>query len=355
MTDTTTNAPTNDAPNTDAPSTDAPSTDAPSTDAPSTDAVTNNATSADAESTIVPSTIDEIEGWFFDLDRRLFDWTLERQRRLEQTGDLLELGAYLGKSAVLIGGHVRPEETFTVCDLFETPAGDGANDTEVKRSYPGLTRAAFERNYLAFHDDLPEIVQGATSTLAGRLEAGSVRFAHIDASHLYEHVVTDLEIVKDALAPDGIVVCDDYRSGHTPGVAAAVWEAVLEEGLNPVVLSPSKLYGTWGDAGAVQADLLEYLDGEPALWHERQRVAGKEFVRVVHRKDVAVDSEAERLRRLSVCLRAENERLEEELAERKRLLKALRGSTSFKVGRAITAPPRALRDLTVPAVRPSQD
>ncbi|MCP2335547.1 class I SAM-dependent methyltransferase [Actinomadura rupiterrae] len=318
-----------------------------------TETATSAAASTAADST-APSSIDEIKGWFSDLDRRLFDWALDRQRRLEQDGDLLELGAYLGKSAVLVGRHLGPDETFTVCDLFGTPAGDGDNDAEVRRSYGELTRAAFERNYLAFHDDLPEIVQGPTSGLRGRLDTGSVRFAHIDASHLYEHVATDIEIVKDALAPDGIVACDDYRSGHTPGVAAAVWEAVLDKGLKPVALSPSKLYGTWGDDEALRADLVAHLAHEPSLWHEVQRVAGHEVVRVVLREG-ARPSEAERLRQLSVCLRVENDRLERELAEGRRLLKALRDSASFKVGRAITAPPRALRDLTVPTGRPAQD
>ncbi|MFB9372190.1 class I SAM-dependent methyltransferase, partial [Kitasatospora albolonga] len=104
----------------------------------------------------------------------------------------------------------------------------------------------------------PEVVQAPTSVLAdGRIPAGSCRFVHVDASHLYEHVAGDIQVARAALAPDGLVVLDDYRSPHTPGVSAAVWEAVYVHGLKPVCLTPEKFYGTWGDQAALTATLLE--------------------------------------------------------------------------------------------------
>jgi predicted O-methyltransferase YrrM len=48
--------------------------------------------------------LDRIPGWFWPADQRLFAWFLSAGT----PGDLLELGTYLGKSAVLIGGHLRP-------------------------------------------------------------------------------------------------------------------------------------------------------------------------------------------------------------------------------------------------------
>ena len=82
---------------------------------------------------------------------------------------------------------------------------------------------------------------------------------HVDASRLYEHVAGDVEAARILLGANGIVVFDDYRSVHTPGVAAVVWEAVLNKGLNPICVSESKLYGTWSEAGPVQDEL--YTDG----------------------------------------------------------------------------------------------
>ena len=36
----------------------------------------------------------------------------------------------------------------------------------------------------------------------------SVRFLHVDASHLYEHVANDVDAAQDMLQPDGLVVFD---------------------------------------------------------------------------------------------------------------------------------------------------
>ncbi|WP_254897793.1 class I SAM-dependent methyltransferase [Kitasatospora sp. NA04385] len=207
---------------------------------------------------VAPATPDDVPGWFFRADREAFAHLLSRQTAAGTTGDLLELGAYLGRSAILLGDHLQPGETFTVCDLFDLDAPDDENSAEMSMSYrETLTRRAFETNYRAFHAELPTIVQAPTSVLAdGRIAADSCRFVHVDASHLYEHVAGDILVARDALAKNGVVALDDYRAPHTPGVAAAVWEAVFTLGLRPVLLTPEKFYGTWGDPDAVRADLL---------------------------------------------------------------------------------------------------
>jgi hypothetical protein len=73
-----------------------------------------------------------------------------------------------------------------------------------------------------------------------------------------------------------VVVLDDYRSMHTPGVAAAAWAAVIEGRLFPVCLSEVKLYAT-----VRPTDLAERL----AAWfettdfhHGTQEVLGRKLV-----------------------------------------------------------------------------
>lgn len=224
--------------------------------------------------------LDSIPGWFWPVDVQLFQWFLEDQNSRRISGDLVELGTYYGKSAVLIGSHVQPGEKFTVIDLYETPAGDEANRGENADQYGGLTRAAFEANYLRFHAVLPNVVQGVSSEIRDHVEPGSVRFSHIDASHHYEHVRDDAEAARTYLMPDGVVVFDDYRSPHTPGTAAAVWEAVLMGGLKPVALSETKFYGTWGQTTAVQERLRLMLDGQSAWRYELHDIAGEPAVRL---------------------------------------------------------------------------
>ena len=229
-----------------------------------------------------PERLDDIPGWFFANDRVLFDWFLGDYQR-EVRGDLLELGVYLGKSAVLLGRYLHPEEKLTVCDLFDSDAADDeANSAEVSDFYQSnLSRDRFEQNYLAFHDRLPEIIEAPTSVLAdGRVRDGSCRFVHVDASHLYEHVAGDIQVARKALMPNGVVVLDDYRSEHTPGVSAAVWQAVLDHGLHPICVSPQKFYGTWGDPEPARAALRSALAQWPQRGSAEHSLAGENFIQM---------------------------------------------------------------------------
>ncbi|MFJ2192012.1 class I SAM-dependent methyltransferase [Kitasatospora sp. NPDC087861] len=243
-----------------------------------------------------PLTRDDIPGWFFRLDRAAFGHLLAAQTTAGVAGDILELGSYLGRSAVLLGDHLRPGERLTVCDLFDSEAGDADNAAEMAMSYrKTLTRSAFEANYLAFHTTLPEIVQAPTSVLAdGRIPAGSCRFAHIDASHLYEHVAGDIAVARAALAENGVVALDDYRSEHTPGVSAAVWEAVFTGGLRPVLLTPMKFYGTWGDAAAVRQVLLARDWQAEGYTVDDDTIAGGQVLRLNYQVKAPVQQSAPR-------------------------------------------------------------
>lgn len=228
----------------------------------------------------MPRSFEDVPGWFYRTDAILFDWFLARQSRLSEPGDLLEMGAYLGKSAVMMRAYLRPGEDFTVCDLFDSEAPDEDNGQEMRGSYSTLTRRAFERNFLSFHDDLPRIVQAPTSVVPEEVAEGSCRFVHVDASHLYEHVRLDIAAARHVLGPDGLVVLDDYRSEHTPGVACATWQAVLDEGLRPLCVSGHKFYGTWGDPEPWQDALHADLRERRHCWLQWQQVAGHRILLV---------------------------------------------------------------------------
>ncbi|MEU0032482.1 MULTISPECIES: class I SAM-dependent methyltransferase [unclassified Streptomyces] len=227
-----------------------------------------------------PRRLDDVPGWFPVLDQMLFKWFLDRQESAGTTGDLLEVGVYMGKSAIFLGDHLRQGERYTVCDLFEGDAPDGANQAESTKSYSALTRKVFEENYLSFHDELPRVLPGPSSLVPAEVEPRSCRFVHIDASHLYEHVHGDIGAARDALLPGGIVVLDDFRSEHTPGVSIAAWEAVLNRGLHPICLSTQKLYGTWDDPEAVQEELLAAVRERDDCHLSVQHAAGHRIVRL---------------------------------------------------------------------------
>jgi SAM-dependent methyltransferase len=233
--------------------------------------------------TQIVKTLHDIPGWFGWIDQAVFTHFLS-PGAVVWRGDVVELGAYLGKSAALLGRHIAPGETLTVCDLFGAPAAGDANRRENAKSYATLDRAAFERNYLALFDELPVIVQDFSSTILDHVAPSSVRFLHVDASHMYEHVVLDVQSAEKLLLPDGVVAFDDFRSDHTPGVSAAVWEAVFLKGLQPICVTHQKLYGTFGDRVPHQARLRTWLADVPKLWSETQTIAGAPVVRIAPRQ-----------------------------------------------------------------------
>lgn len=228
----------------------------------------------------VPTTWDEIPGWFGPTDRDLFTWFLTDG----PPGDLSELGVFHGKSAIHIGLHRRPGERFTVADLFEGAASDEAILPSARVFYSTLTQRAFERNYLLFHAELPTVVKGSTAAILDHVEPHSCRFVHVDASHKYEHVRADLLAARTMCRVDGVVAFDDYRTEHTPGTAAAVWEGVIRHGLRPICLSADKFYGTWSDPAAVQERLFAWAADHPGYLVDVQSVLGHRLLRVVGRR-----------------------------------------------------------------------
>jgi hypothetical protein len=219
-----------------------------------------------------------IPGWFPGIDVALFRFFLGEQVRQGQSGDLAELGVYLGASATLIGAYQQPGETFTVVDLFGDGAPDPGNVDENGRYYEKVSQHAFEANYRRVHHGLPVVIRGTSTTIRGRAAPGRHRFVHIDASHEYSHVREDIETAKELLVPDGIVVVDDYREEVFPGVGAAVWPE-LSEGLVPLALSPQKLYATWGDPAPWQRSLRDWPEGR-GLRTRIHRIAGHEVLGV---------------------------------------------------------------------------
>jgi hypothetical protein len=219
-----------------------------------------------------------IEGWFPRIDIALFRLFLGEQVRRGESGDLAELGVYMGASAALIGAFRQPGETFTIVDLFGDSPSDAGNLDETSRYYESVSQTAFEANYRRIHHDLPVIIRGTSTMIRDRAARGCHRFVHVDASHEYAQVREDIQTARELLAPDGIVVFDDYRYAAFPGVGAAVWPE-LAHGLVPLALSPQKLYATWGDPTPWQQALRAWPKGRRLL-ARFHRIAGHEVLGV---------------------------------------------------------------------------
>lgn len=228
--------------------------------------------------------IDSVPGWFLPEDRGVFVGLNQIQRQCSVSGNVLEIGAYEGKSAILLGYELQQGERLVVCDLFGMAADTAQERTENEHYYRGLGRAVFESNYLRFHAELPQVLQCSSTQLD--LEPRSFRFIHVDGSHQYDVVRKDIETAARFVADDGVIALDDYRSFHTPGVAAAAWSSIVAGILEPICVTPSKLYAVAGgrpDRIGWVARLREWAKEEPGMQTEAEVVSGLEFLRFVRR------------------------------------------------------------------------
>ncbi|ROO63267.1 methyltransferase family protein [Micromonospora sp. Llam0] len=201
---------------------------------------------------------DDVEGWLYPTDAYLMGVINDLQTGHGFRGDIVEIGAYKGKSAILLGFFPAAGESLTVCDIFDSGAmvSDG-NAQENAAFYPGLHQADFEKNYLRFHDRLPRVHVGPSEELGKVVAAGSCRLVHIDGGHTYEVARADMETARRALGSGGVVVVDDWSSAHIPGVAMALWEQYLSGELTPLAFTKGKFYATWDPAGLTAGEVAD--------------------------------------------------------------------------------------------------
>jgi len=201
-----------------------------------------------------------INGWLKYEDFILMKYFLEKEGQIENSGNLLEIGVYQGKSSLLIGKYRSTTELFEVCDIFDGMT-DSENLLEISQSYINLSRDIFEKNLVEHLGYLPVIHECKSKDLPDRLMSKSFRFIHLDGSHLYDHVQFDLSLATKLLKDNlSTIVMDDFRAAHTPGVAAVFWESIISKKLVPIVLTESKAYLAREINETQMQEIFDYLE-----------------------------------------------------------------------------------------------
>jgi len=221
--------------------------------------------------------LDSVPGWISALDFRVLVELDRVQRAHGIAGDLFEIGAYLGRSAILLGHLARaPGERLTVCDVFEhAEAIDAESFPLFNHWYGDLTEKAFLEEYGRFHEQPPDVIVGPSEGLDVGERAGPCRIVHVDGSHTFALVQRDVATARALLGRGGIVAFGDVATPHFPGVALAVWELVLGGTFVPLCLTGSELYGTW-DGSTVDwvAAIDDWVAREPDLGTDVHTLAG---------------------------------------------------------------------------------
>ncbi|MCZ6456007.1 MAG: class I SAM-dependent methyltransferase [Actinobacteria bacterium] len=209
----------------------------------------------------------DIHGAFHNVDAYVFEAISESQVESGATGDILEIGAYLGRSAIVLGYLLGENETLHICEPFPNPSAAHPDFLpETIDWYETYTQEIFEENYLRFHDELPEIYAHTSFELPGKLAPKSFRFVHLDGSHNAEALESDISLTKDILIDRGVISFSVYRNMSTLEVAAAVWGEVAESSLFPICATESHLYASVTPySSAETADLHARLQSTPRM------------------------------------------------------------------------------------------
>jgi methyltransferase family protein len=207
---------------------------------------------------------EQIPGFFYPADFILFDLILAHQLDSGIVGDMLEIGVYRGKSAILMGCGLRSDERLIACDLFDQVMSHEDITDKHRAAYAGLEAGEFRGNWNRYHS--PERLDVRICDSAELIELPPLRFTHIDGCHNYQCVRRDITLAAEHAGPRGVISLDDYRVAEEPGVAKAISEAVAAAELFPFCASDMKLYAaTNRDDQAHWAALLKTIPGVAVL------------------------------------------------------------------------------------------
>ncbi|MPY94033.1 MAG: hypothetical protein GEV08_13510 [Acidimicrobiia bacterium] len=176
-----------------------------------------------------------VRGWLYPADAHLLAVAAEIAT---DRGDLVEVGAFFGASAIELGYLRRAGDRLVVIDPFE----DDPDDRWAPNS--GLSMDGFLANWRRFHADDPTVIVGLSGDVMPTLPARSARLVHVDGAHHYDVVLEDVAQAIRIATPNGVLVFDDVGPWQWPSVAAAVWKAVTDGHLVPLAITTAKLYAT---------------------------------------------------------------------------------------------------------------
>lgn len=162
-------------------------------------------------------------------------------------GNIVEFGVHHGLFLFLLSALRNDEEQCFAIDCFDNQS------VNIDKSGCGslITFQSHLENLLGFQRRFFRIIERDTlsfSTVeAIRLfgEPG-VKFLSIDAGHTVQHAHNDLILAQEVIVSGGIVVLDDYMSGHWPGVTEGFYRymSTANRRLKPLLNFQNKLFLT---------------------------------------------------------------------------------------------------------------
>jgi len=185
------------------------------------------------------------------------------------SGDVLEIGVYQGKSALVVASLRGAGRRFLAIDLFE----GGSNLSGATPQSQAGFMATMKRFYRSTNFIRP--IAGASATVKPGDLGTELSFCHIDGGHSPQETYRDLELCCQILMPGGLLALDDYFNPSTPGVcegAIAFWHD-QREALQPLAIGGNKVLfqkpGTGSDLNARFSSTFPFLPrNTTTLWDQ---------------------------------------------------------------------------------------
>jgi predicted O-methyltransferase YrrM len=206
-----------------------------------------------------------LKGWFNPESQAIWDCLLGWQESKKIAGNMMEIGVYHGKSALLMAHHASENET---C-LYVDPILNEQTCARLNSAHAGGPEKNEFIKAISEPLDHPQFLAKWQK---------SFRWFHIDGEHTGMAVATDLKIADALLHRQGILSLDDFLSPAYPQITQAVFHYLAQNptrlclvlcGFNKGYLcrpytAPilrKYIYET------LQADLKNRLTAEFTVWH----------------------------------------------------------------------------------------
>jgi hypothetical protein len=149
----------------------------------------------------------QVPGFITNQSVALWDAFLCYQAENHLLGDMVEIGVYKGRSALISSLHLREQEKFVLID--------GTPWIEEARQHldPILNSRGYYIEKISYDLDI-----GSFEDIRHKC-----RWIHIDGEHTGRAVINDLEFCEQMLSNNGILILDDFFNPMYPQLAEAAF------------------------------------------------------------------------------------------------------------------------------------
>lgn len=156
--------------------------------------------------------VDEnVTGWFYPLDIILAYTILNSQTCY---GDICELGVAFGKSAIGLSLCKKTKDNLYLYDCFTADI--------TPEHAKGLVETYGDNTNI--HWNVCDLMKLKKEDI---MFENNLRYLHIDACHLHNAVLNDLNNFSDFVCDAGVIVVDDYNDPEYPGINTAITQFCL--------------------------------------------------------------------------------------------------------------------------------